>query len=346
MKTMTDTLTRSNETQKQMPNTDPNNQYCNVLSFDNSKRSCWMNCRRKFYYQYIANLTTKYGSTALRYGTTWHAGLEAFYAHIKEHGWTKDGSAMTVAVQAMQAAFAEESEGRNFYNDYRTLENCIRAFVQYCNHFAMDELLLEVVDVEQDFRILMDVATEEERKQFPDLKPFHFTGKRDLKVRIDGRKWIMEHKSTGMSCQQVSSRLHRSAQVMGYNYAENMIDGTSEDRAEGILVTIHSLSAYKSKVTGTYGDPKIDFLRAPQIFSDNDLRQWRISFLSAAQDVQRAIDNHSYPMNHDSCFDFGVCPFIQLCEQSPDIDHLHLTDNFVVNSTIWNPGADVEVTCG
>lgn len=314
----------------------------NSLHLDNTKRSSWCTCKRKYFYNFVKNIRPRFGSTALRYGVTWHAGLEAFYQHIKDNGWTRDGSAIEIVTKAMQHEWTLATEGQEFYSDYRTLENCMRAFLMYLGHFSYDEHMLKVIDVEKEFRILM-TPTEEEQALYPHLSPFLFTGKRDLKVELDGRKWIMEHKTTGQSIQQQAHRLHRSAQIMGYTYAENRIE-QDEEPAEGCLIALHSINAYKSKTTGSYGEPKFDFLRVPQIFSDNDIAQWRLSFMSVAQEIQIATEANNFPMCHDACFNFGNCPYLPLCEQaqSQDLHDIPITDAFKIGEE-WNPGAGTEV---
>ena len=312
-----------------------------ILSLDNSKRSTWKECKRKYYYNYVRHIETLWGSTALRYGTVWHAGQEAFYGHIKEHGWLKDGEALRAAAKAMKESWEFESTGKQFWVDYRTLENCISSFVQYTGHYAFDEGFIEVLQVENEFRLEMN-PTEEEKKYFPLLKPFHFTGKRDLKVRMDGRVWIYEHKTTVNSIDDQVRKLHRSAQVMGYFFSEDVLS-SDDDKPEGVLVSIHHLSSRKSKVTDQYGAVKVDFRRVPQIFNKNDIQQWRLSFFDAAQEIQIATENNTFAMNHDSCFNYGTCPYLDLCESLhciEDIDLAMLPDKYKVKDVEWNPGKD------
>jgi hypothetical protein len=314
----------------------------NVLSLDNSKRSCWKECKRKYYYNYVQNIETLYGSTALRYGTVWHAGQEAFYKHIMENGWTRDGAALQAAAAAMKEAWAAESEGKQFYHDYRTLENGLSALVQYVGHYSFDEGFIEVLQVEEEFRLEMS-PTEEEKKIFPFLKPFHFTGKRDLKVRLDGRIWIYEHKTTGNAIDDQVRKLHRSAQVMGYFFSEEVLSSAG-DKPEGVLVSVHHLSSRKSKITGLYGAVKVEFRRVPQIFNRNDIAQWRLSFFDAAQEIQLATETNNFPMNHDSCFNYGTCPYLDICETIQDINELNdfnLPEKYKIKDVEWNPGKDV-----
>ena len=312
-----------------------------ILSLDNSKRSTWKECKRKYYYNYVRHIETLFGSSALRYGTVWHAGQEAYYKHVMENGWKKDGEALRAAAVAMKESWEFESRGKQFYVDYRTLENGLSALVQYLGHYAFDEGFIEVLQVESEFRLEMG-PTSEEKKMFPFLQPFHFTGKRDLKVRMDGRIWIYEHKTTGNAIDDQVRKLHRSAQVMGYFFSEDVLL-KDDDKPEGVLVSIHHLSSRKSKVTNQYGATKIDFRRVPQIFNRNDIAQWKLSFFDAAQEIQIATENKCFPMNHDSCFNYGSCPYLDLCETIHSIEDLDLgmlPEKYQVKEVEWNPGKD------
>ena len=315
-----------------------------IPHLDNTKRSCFMECRRKFYFQYVMNYKTFYGSNALRYGLVWHAGMEAFYEHIKNNGWTRDGKALEDAFSAMKKEWEECSSKENYFSDYRTLENCFTSFLQYIQHFSQDELMLKVIHTEQPFKICMEPENDEEWKYFKTLEPFHFTGKIDMEIELSGRMWINEHKTTGQPIDTQCNRLNRSAQVMGYHYAKQRMQGLTGEHPEGVLMTVHHLSCRKSTAKGNegnYGAPKIDFRRVPQVFSNNDIKQWRLSFLGVALEVQREKERNLYPMNHDSCFNYGSCPFLSICEQSTDVNNIYLDEQRYYIAEPWEVAKSV-----
>ena len=282
------------------------------LKLDNSKRETFRQCERKYFYTYVMGYKKVIGSTPLRYGIAWHKVMEHFYKHIAENGWTRDGKAIEAGVLAGQAEWDKVTAKQEFYDDYRTLPNLLRSFMQYVDHFAADEGFMEVISPEKTYALPMEI-TPEEKKLFPHLKDFIFTGKEDLLVKLNQQPWCMDHKSTGQALSIQKSRLHRRAQYMGYTYAQKRTSGVMP---EGLLVVLHYLSAYKSKKTLTYGTPKIDFERVPQVFDEGDLRNWKLSFFTTAERLMIEMERGIWAMNHDSCYIYGRCSFCGLCEQN------------------------------
>lgn len=308
----------------------------NILALDNTKRSSFVTCRRKYYFQYVLNLKTFWGSSALRYGLVWHAGQDAYANHIKLNGWAKDGGAIEAAFHAMKTEWETCSAKEQFWEDYRTLENCFTSFLQYVAHFAQDEMMIKVINTEEAFRINMEHENDEELRLFPNLRPFHFTGKLDTEIELNEQQWINEHKTTGQPIDTQCERLNRSAQVMGYFYAKTR-KGNGQ-RPCGVLMTVHHLSCRKSTAKGRegqYGTPKIDFRRVPQIFSDNDIFQWRMTFLSVALELQKEMERNLWPMCHDSCFEFGACPYLQLCQQATSVDKIDIDESRYYVAEPW-----------
>lgn len=314
-----------------------------MLKLDHTKRSTFDACPKKYENNYLRHIIPNKGSTALRYGIVWHAAMEGFYSHIAENGWTRDGKAIERGVRYAQKKWNEVTERQHWYDDYRTLENMLKSLLAYIDHFAHDEGLMEILESEKVFMIKIS-PTAAETKLFPRIQVFWFTGRCDLEIRLSGRNWLNEFKSTGQALSLQASRLHRSPQVMGYNYAASRI---LKAIPEGSLITLHHLSAYKSKKTGLYGNPKIDFKRVPQVFFEADLENWRHHMLRAAQNLQMAIEANYFPMNLDSCYTYGACSYLSLCEQNRPIGE-EVLDNFFIDPNPWDvttevPGEDLVI---
>lgn len=314
-----------------------------MLDLDNSKRSQLSTCDRKYYYQYIKNLRPNQGSSALRYGITWHAAVEAFYNHIKEHGWKHDGGAIAAAIAGAKASWEEESLKQSFYEDYRTLENCVQSLLAYIAHFNYDENMLKIVRTERPFKLSMKLSPEEE-KNFPLVSQtgLNFTGKIDAEVLLDGRLWQLEHKTTGQALFTQKQRLRRSPQLIGYAYAGERLAQTEEkEPPDGSLIVFHHLSSRKSKVTGEYGKLKIEFERVPQIYTDGDFASWRLSFIDTSERILRNTERNFWPVQMDNCWQYGRCSYANLCEQNVRLGEEILEGYFEAEP--WEVAKGVEV---
>jgi hypothetical protein len=279
------------------------------LNLDNTKRSCFSSCPRKYYWQHIRNLRSPSGSTALRYGLTWHAALESYYLHIQQSSWSDAAVALSKAALAAKTTWdTETAVFPNFYSDYRTLENCLLAFTTYIDHYAQDKSYLKVVEIERIFKLPITII---------DGTSINFTGKIDAIVSLNDSLWLMEHKTTSMSLSQQQARINRDPQVIGYSYAGTRLPNLPAP-ISGILISTHHLSAYKSRMTGLYNSPKIEFERRPQIFTDGDFSSWRTSFIWTAGQLLDCLDRNYFPMQLDSCYRYGKCSYTDLCEQGPD----------------------------
>lgn len=283
------------------------------IRLDNTKRSTYSSCLRKGFWQYYNNWQSQMGSTALLFGSTWHGFQEGFYGSLKETGWGGRERALVNAVVMGKKVWDRELAKQEFFMDYRTLDTCSEAFLQYVNFYDGDRDILNVLHTEQVFACPIELKGEREHAIFGHLPPIVFTGKLDLQVEMSGSNWIIEHKTTGMALAQQAYRLHRSPQIMGYSYAAPRV---LNFEVEGCLISFLHASARKNK-DGVYGKTTLDFKRVPQLFNKADLAEWRLGFLNVCKSIYECEENDYWPMNHDQCYSaFGGCPYIRLCEQN------------------------------
>jgi hypothetical protein len=288
-----------------------------LKDLDNTKRSTYQTCPRKYYWSHVMGLVPIFGSTALRYGSAWHGILEGYYTHVMQNGWLHDGKALEAGIMLGKKVWDEESVTRTFSDDYRTFENLTKSFLTYLNHFSYEVGMLEVIATEQVFEIEMGPEGPEEATLFPWLEDgFLFTGRLDMQVMMNGAPWLVENKTTGQWLSTQTERLNRSAQLIGYNYAGAK---TLNFKPEGSLINIHHLSARKNKAE-QWGEPKIDFARVPQIFPAGDVFQWRRSLLHTANQIAFSFITGHWPMQFDSCYQYGRCAYTSLCEQNRPLE--------------------------
>ena len=267
------------------------------IHIDHSRRSCASSCLRKFYWQYIRNLAPAQGSNALRYGSTWHGFLDGFYTEVMQNGWSNHHSAFEAAFKAGKETWEKESSLQEFYSDdYRTFDNCTKAFLEYNNYYQADKEMLKVLAVEKAFSI-----------EFPN---FIFDGKLDLQIELNGVNWLMEHKTTGQYLTTQIERMNRAAQTIGYWNACRILGY----EIEGVLISFHHLSARKVK-SGEWGSVKMEFQRSPQLYVKQNVDDWHEHFVSVVHQLESCYERNFWPKNYDSCYQYGRCGYLPLCDQ-------------------------------
>lgn len=264
---------------------------------DNSGRSCFNNCPRKYYWQMERGVRPRKGSTALRYGTVWHTILESHY----------EGKSFEEIVWDAGKSWQEESMDQWFEDDYRTLTSAFDAYTLYKSHFEYDESSLKILHTERLFDISLG--------HIRDDVELRFTGKIDAEVEMDGMRWIFENKTTGQYMPTQANRLHRDPQIIGYSYAGQIQD----TGIAGCIINLHHISGRKKK-DGDYGTINIDFARVPNIFTEKDYEAWEESFIDTALNILRAQYSMSWPMHLEACYTYNKnCEYIPLCESHHDL---------------------------
>lgn len=312
-------------------------EFRNHLQISDSRRKNFNDCARKFYWAYIRELTTPYGATPLRYGKCWHSVLEHFYNHIKDYGW--DGldplgkSSIEAGLAKLKDTWDEETGDMEFPEDHRTMEALAESFIAYVNKWtAQDRHTLTIVETEKKFWVPTKL-TKEEEKYFPYLigKLLLFTGIIDMIIKDMGHIWAFEHKTTGMWMKTIMDTLRRSAQTQGYFKNAQEFYKPSGLYVEGIMINLAHLSGGKILKSGKTGVRKIEFERSPQMFTDGDTRDWRLSTLSVLNGIEQARVTNFYPVNLDNCHAYNKpCPYTSLCEQNKENLEDTITDSFVL----------------
>jgi hypothetical protein len=298
------------------------------MELDNTKGSCARLCKRKYYWQHIRGLQSNFGSSAIRYGVTWHGILEGYYKYIKENGWAEKELAISAALELGKKKWDEETAKKTFLPDYRTFDAACTALLHYLSFYQKDEEFIKIIATEARFKCGVYAENEYEEAVLKSIgEELFFTGRLDLQVEMNLANWILDFKSTSQNLSMQASRLNRSGQLIGYSYAGKTV---LDFPAEGCLVALAYVSAYKSKKTGEYGDVTTDFGRIPQIYNEKDLIEWRKSFIYTAAEIARCTREGVWPVNFDSCYQYGPCTYTKLCDQSGDPEDV-ITDGYHVS---------------
>lgn len=295
------------------------------LVLDNSKRNTFRQCKHKYFLQVANGLQSNFGSTALRYGSCWHAIQEGYHSWIAENGWPTDATEVMQAISAGlilgQRVYDKQSIAKEYYDDYKNFNTAVTGFNKYLDYFADDKLYIKIISTETKFSCPIEPESKLEEKILSKLPPLNFTGRIDLCIEMDGMKWIFDFKTTGWYLDKVIQQANRSPQLLGYSYAGKRV--LDFDPA-GCLCSFAYIGANKSRKTGEYGAIRYDFRRVPQLYTNHDIEQWKISFIDTARDIAFHTKEGYWPQSFDNCYQYGTCPYLRLCQQKASFEELNL----------------------
>lgn len=294
------------------------------IILDNTKRSTFRQCKKKYFLQHVKGQQSNYGSTAIRYGVAWHGIQEGFHQWVKENGWPSDATlmlALTAGLTLGKEKWDKESQTKSYIDDYKNFNTAVEAFNAYLDYFKDDHQYLEIIDTEKKFECPIEPENEVEERLLAKLPPMIFTGKIDLCVKMDHVKWLFDFKTTGWILDQVISKANRSPQLLGYSYAG---DKVLDFKPAGCLCSFAYIGSTKSKVTGEYGKTRFDFRRVPQVYTEGDIKAWKLSFVDTCKDINFAMQEDLWPESFDSCYMYGACPYLKLCQQHLPYEELNL----------------------
>lgn len=295
------------------------------IILDNTKRSMFRQCKKKYFYSVLHGLQSNYGSTAIRYGVCWHGIQEGYHTWVKNNGWPVESKdlilAMTAGLELGKNKWEKESEKKIFNDDYKNFNTAVEAFNEYLQFFADDKNYLKIINTEKKFECLIEAENELEAMMMRELPPIIFTGRIDLCVEMDYMKWIFDFKTTGWILDQVIAKANRSPQLLGYSYAG---DKVLDFKPAGCLCSFAFIGATKSRKTGEYGGVRFNFRRVPQIYTQGDINAWKLSFIDTCREILFCTENNFWPESFDNCYQYGACSYLRLCQQHCKFEDLNL----------------------
>ena len=182
----------------------------NVIT--NSMASCFQSCRKKYQYRYVDNIVPVDDNvTALSFGSAVHSALERWFKYnIKE-------DAILVA--------------RSFPG--LDTENQIKAAVlieKYIEHWCNDEDLFRVVGIEKEFSVPLTNPDTNSKS-----RTWKLCGKADGLLRVNGKLYIMEHKTTSCLDDTYIARIQIDKQIALY------ADALSRELKEPVCGAIYDI---------------------------------------------------------------------------------------------------------
>jgi len=244
-------------------------------------------CQKFFYWRYVERLETRHPSPKMIYGLNIHEGLARFYKDMR------DGLPVHERVNNAIETFKKEmKDSRLDYLYDETYEEDMNRGIEMFRQYGLQypTQTWKVLEVER----LLELDIPQIGK---------FTGRIDMAARIDGRVYIVDHKTTGWALASLSKTLLASDQATGYMLLWNK--NFPDLAAHGVIFNV--IRQYKGST---------DFKHVVTIKTEEDLERFELDAQDTISDIHRKMTNPKarWCMNTKSCYLYNrACTYMDLC---------------------------------
>lgn len=284
-----------------------------TLGIDNTKRSCFTQCPKKYYWQFVRHLKPLKGSTALRFGSTYHAFQEE-YRRQKIAGADVQYCKANAAIKALEMWDKETNCGQLYEHDYRTFMLCLEVFHSYLKFYTNGDFIPKMAEHVFSIPFL-------EREEFV----INFEGKIDLIGHLydDPQLSVIDDKTTGYTVYHVFAE--KRAQLMGYCWVAHKLhpDFSTLQAYINLAYVKESVTKKKGSVVTT------EFHRMPYLYSVKDIENWHTMMMGECERIYKAhITSNFYPVFESCQTKYGACDYITLCGMT-NPDEGYIKANFI-----------------
>jgi len=284
-----------------------------MLKISHSSMSVARGCWKKYYWKYIEGLTPKRRSVALSLGSAVHTCFEKFYT----------GSSDSEIISYLQETFKEEISNASEY-DVEALElakyTALGMWLYY-PYKDVTEFTTNVPEMEFETKI-------------KGLRNVRLVGRVDGLVEKDGKMWIREVKTTGLTPRQFTGRVQTSSQASTYVYALKSLGhpviGVMYDCIKKPLLRkrkYESVIEFGERIVNDYKEdskkPENErkaYIREYAYRSTQQLKDYEKDLRALITDIRYKRNHKNWCRNTDQCWNFNsLCPYEKICfVEKPD----------------------------
>lgn len=282
---------------------------------DNSMRSAFASCPRKFFYQYILNYAPRDISIHLHAGIAFAKGME-----VTRQAFYRDGLSADDSIQKGYCAVIETYGDKDYGDDaIKTAERMASALLYYFTAFPLETDFIKPARIGDQQVIEFNFTVPLPINHSDTGEPLLYYGRFDMVGENDGAIYIVDEKTTSQLGASWGKRYDLSSQFTGYAW------GCQQYGLKVDAVLIRGISILKSG----HGHAQHIMYR-PQWMID----RWYKQLL---RDIERMIvmyKSGEWDFNiSDSCNSFGACTFHTPCSVADPIQWLNGPDftHFVYN---------------
>lgn len=292
-------------------------------AWDATSLTNFMKCPRYYQYVNLEGWQPKQKSVHLIYGGLYATALEHFFKHVALGDSHLDAldKVLDEILQETWIRTEEDPEGSPWLSghDKKTRETLVRTIIWYIDQYVLDALgdKTEVI-VLNNGKPAVELSF-----SVPFGNEYLWCGHIDRMVTYEGNNYVMDQKTTGSA---ISAYYFKGflldAQMSGYSMAGQIAFNVP---VKGVII-----DAAQILVGGT------KFGRGFVNRSASQLEEFREYAHYYIEEAKRAHDSGYYPMNTNSCMNYGGCAFQKICERSPVHRPNFLTADFERRER-WDP---------
>ncbi len=262
---------------------------------DSTKTRCFLDCPRKYFYEYILGWTPDRPRHDLEFGEAWHQALPVFY----EYGFSED-SLKLAAHQFMTHYRKHFQEATDLDYAPKSPGNALVALHEYSQRYNKDLELYEVLHIEVAGTVMIMKD-----------KNIHFRCDAILRDRKTDEMLFLEHKTTKQFGRTWTDQWALSVQLGTYTHVINCLYGP--EKTYGGLV---NGVAFMKKGN--------DFVRLPIRKTLDMMNVWHWSMCHTLHEMDHQMHllskctkddriMEAYPLNPESCTKYWGCAYHDLC---------------------------------
>lgn len=290
-------------------------------AWDSTSLSALKTCPRLYQYSIVLGYEPRQRSVHLTFGILYHEALET-YDHSRSAGVSHDGATCTAVLRALKSTWNKDlSRPWSSGDSCKNRLTLVRTIVWYLDAFAEDPIqTIKLANgkpaVELSFRHSLPYEFRET------WEPAILCGHIDRLGDIGGQTWVIDRKTTKHAIDDsFFKRFSPDNQMSAYSFAGRIV---YNEPAHGVII-----DAAQVLVNGSR------FRRGFAHRSPGQLDEWLKDTLYWIGEAERYAVANYWPMNDKSCFNYGGCPFREVCAQSPEYRERYLEMGF--SKRVWDP---------
>lgn len=304
------------------------------LAYDNTTLSKFVECPRKYQLAMVLNLKPNRPSVILAYGTAIHAILEYYDKRRNQLSADKlDPNNETAAWELAHLPNEMVAWGLHYVHTHypelvksddskRNIYTLFRVVLWYVAHYCASSLVpmrLPNGDAALELSFSFELPFTS-----PSGEPYIYCGHLDGLFENQNRVPVVLDRKTTTSAihDKFFERYRNSSQMVGYAIGAHL---NFDINVKGVIIDAISVSVNGAEfsrqevpVTPARGE---EFL--------HDMSYW-LDFLTRC-----TVDNY-FPMNRNSCGNYGGCEYLDLCKRCPS-NRSKFIEGEYVESPVWNP---------